>query len=60
MILEQEKEEALEEEIKIKNKIKDKRDYTSSMAKSLMEMDERLIQLRNKLTLYSDEVSNTS
>lgn len=58
--LEMERENIIEEENKLKSRIKDKREYAQQLAKLLVEMDEKLMQLRNKLTLYADEVTATS
>ncbi|CAD8051690.1 unnamed protein product [Paramecium sonneborni] len=53
--LETENQELLESETNTKNKLKEKRDYIQVLYKNLVEMDQKLLQLRNRMSLYSQE-----
>ncbi|CAD8137140.1 unnamed protein product [Paramecium pentaurelia] len=53
--LETENQELLESEANTKNKLKEKKDYIQVLYKNLVEMDQKLLQLRNRMALYSQE-----
>ncbi|CAD8210666.1 unnamed protein product [Paramecium pentaurelia] len=44
-----------EQEIISRNRIKEKKDYVQVLFKNLIEMDEKLLQLRNRMSVYSRE-----
>ncbi|CAK55593.1 unnamed protein product (macronuclear) [Paramecium tetraurelia] len=55
LILESTNQQLLEQEAMTKNKLKEKKDYIQVLCKNLVEMDEKLLQLRNRMALYSQE-----
>ncbi|CAK68475.1 unnamed protein product (macronuclear) [Paramecium tetraurelia] len=53
--LELDNQELNEQEIISLNRIKEKKDYVQVLFKNLIEMDEKLLQLRNRMAVYSRE-----
>lgn len=45
----------LEQENLTKTKLKEKKDYIQNLVKTLIETDEKLVQLRNRMALYTQE-----
>ncbi|KAM3143688.1 hypothetical protein pb186bvf_004184 [Paramecium bursaria] len=55
-----ENQEFVQQEITTQKKLKEKKDYVQQLLRTLQENDERLIQLRSKMTQYSQETRQLS
>ncbi|CAD8204173.1 unnamed protein product [Paramecium pentaurelia] len=53
--LDQDNQELSEQEIVSRNRIKEKKDYVQVLFKNLIEMDEKMLQLRNRMAVYLRE-----